>query len=134
MSRLAAIVKNTPGARFLLMPLRLGRASSYYLPEIGLISSWLVHSREHTNFTYNLTESNLRYLAHTVSVVTHSDVPKSKAIFANRSRTKPCKIWCVAPRANETRKLQMPIADSAGVWLGMVSFGNAVPSWLSKPA
>jgi predicted O-methyltransferase YrrM len=79
MGKFAAIVKNVPAGRFLLMPLRLKAVGSYYLPKMGTIASWLVRSREHTNFTYNLSETNFRYLAHSVSLVTHADVSAIEA-------------------------------------------------------
>lgn len=76
MGKLAAVVKNVPAGRFLLMPLRLKVAGSHYISKMGMIASWLVRSREHTNFTYNLTETNFQYLAHTVALITHADVPR----------------------------------------------------------
>lgn len=74
MAKFAAIVKNIPVGRYLLLPLRLKIAARYYLPQMRLIASWLVHSREHTNFTYNLTETNSRYLAHSVSLIAQAEV------------------------------------------------------------
>lgn len=74
MARIAKIVKNMPLGRFLIMPLRLKTASRHYLPKAKLIFSWLFNSREHTNPTYDLTPANLKYLAHTVSLVTGHSV------------------------------------------------------------
>ncbi|UHG92475.1 class I SAM-dependent methyltransferase [Spirosoma oryzicola] len=48
---------------------RLRQASRSYNHRYGQILRWGVNSREDTNFTYELTEDNLLYLAHTVAVV-----------------------------------------------------------------
>lgn len=48
---------------------RLTQASKLYNYRYGQILNWSVTSREDTNFTYELTEDNLLYLAHTVAVV-----------------------------------------------------------------
>lgn len=45
-------------------------AARYYTPKIGLIARWLFTSREHTNFTYDLTHRSMAYLASMLSVVT----------------------------------------------------------------
>ena len=51
------------------MPFRLWFALSYYRAKIWDIFVWVFRSRELANFTYELTDENLDYLAHTVSVV-----------------------------------------------------------------
>ncbi len=48
---------------------RLRQASRSYNYRYGQILNWSVTSREDTNFTYELTEDNILYLAHTVAVV-----------------------------------------------------------------
>lgn len=55
--------------RWALMPRRLVTALSYYLRPLRLIGRWVLTSREHTNFTYELTETNRRYLARFLAVV-----------------------------------------------------------------
>ena len=45
-------------------------ALSYFKPSIDRINSWVHESRERTNFTYDLTDTNILYLAHTISAVT----------------------------------------------------------------
>lgn len=49
--------------RYAMLPIRLHTALSYYWHHLANIGHWLFSSREHTNFTYNLTDLNLRYLA-----------------------------------------------------------------------
>lgn len=48
---------------------RLTQASKLYNYRYGQILNWGVTSREDTNFTYELTDDNILYLAHTVAVV-----------------------------------------------------------------
>ena len=52
---------------------RLYFASKYYNRKYLEILKWGFRSREDTNFTYHLTDDNLHYLAHTLSVVTGTD-------------------------------------------------------------
>lgn len=53
--------------RWLLVPLRLRTALSYYWRPLANMGHWLFASREHTNFTYHLTDLNRRYLARFLS-------------------------------------------------------------------
>lgn len=59
-------VRKAPVVNFLP---RLKMASGVYNHRYGQILRWGLNSREDTNFTYELTEDNLLYLAHTVAVV-----------------------------------------------------------------
>lgn len=52
---------------------RVYLASSYYNKKYAQIIRWGFTSNENTNFTYHLTQSNLKSLAHTLSVVTKLD-------------------------------------------------------------
>jgi hypothetical protein len=45
-------------------------ALSYFLPKLALVEQWLDASNEDANFTYDLTDDNVLYLAHVLSVVT----------------------------------------------------------------
>ena len=51
------------------MPARFGAVSRHLAHEMAASGRWLVTSREHTNFTYDLTARNLRHLAHWVADV-----------------------------------------------------------------
>lgn len=53
---------------------RLRFALSYYTPTLLAIIPWLWRSREVSNFTYDLTDHNKRYLASTVATVTGVDL------------------------------------------------------------
>ncbi|QIP16392.1 class I SAM-dependent methyltransferase [Spirosoma aureum] len=59
-------VRKSPVVNFLP---RIRQASRSYNYRYGQILRWGVTSREDTNFTYELTEDNILYLAHTVAVV-----------------------------------------------------------------
>ncbi len=59
-------VRKAPAVNFLP---RLRQASRSYNFRYGQILRWGFGSREDTNFTYELTDDNLLYLAHTVAVV-----------------------------------------------------------------
>lgn len=55
--------------QWMVMPFRLKSALFYCSNRLALVISWLFKSREHTNFTYNLTELNQRYLACFLGIV-----------------------------------------------------------------
>lgn len=59
-------VRKSPVVNFLP---RLKMASGVYNHRYSQILRWGLESREDTNFTYELTDDNLLYLAHTVAVV-----------------------------------------------------------------
>ena len=71
---------------FLRIPKRVMYAMSYYNKKYIQILKWGLHSKETANFTYDLTEGNILYLAQTISVVTGID---SKKIieYINEART-----------------------------------------------
>ena len=69
-------VKRSYLGRILLIPVRIYYALGLYLPTIGKILSWGFASKEFTNFTYEITEINLEYLAQTLAVVTSASIPE----------------------------------------------------------
>ncbi len=52
---------------------RLAQASKYYNNKYAQILRWGIKSKEDTNYTYNLSDKNICYLAHMISVVTSAD-------------------------------------------------------------
>lgn len=46
---------------------------SYYNKKYPQIFKWVFNSREDANFTYDLTDGNILYLAQTLAVVTGED-------------------------------------------------------------
>jgi hypothetical protein len=70
-----AKVKYKISKRFpvLRIPKRALNAMSYYNKKYIQIIKWSIHSREKENYTYDLTDTNILYLAQMVSVVTGVD-------------------------------------------------------------
>lgn len=65
------VIKKNPLLRTLVLPLHRARIASGYLsPLCKKAMHWLFHSRETTNFTYDLTPKNKEYLCSTLAVVT----------------------------------------------------------------
>jgi hypothetical protein len=56
--------------RALLIPFRFRTALGYYAPQLRRTLAWAVSSRETANFTFEITQENCGYLAHTISVIT----------------------------------------------------------------
>lgn len=52
---------------------RIVNASRYYNKKYMEIMKWGLYSNEDTNYTYDLTESNILYLAHTLSFILQAD-------------------------------------------------------------
>lgn len=76
MSSLKQSISRTPGFRFINVIPRGKNAVKYLTPHFIQMARWLVASREDTNLTYDLTDLNIGYLAHTVAVVTKTSVAK----------------------------------------------------------
>lgn len=58
-----------PLYRVLMIPVRLAAALKYTASGVRQALAWSIRSREDTNYTYELSPSNLGHLAHVVSVV-----------------------------------------------------------------
>lgn len=52
---------------------RTYQASRYYNRRYAQILKWAIRSREDTNYTYHLSNDSMKYLAHTIAVVTELD-------------------------------------------------------------
>jgi hypothetical protein len=68
-SELRRIVANSPLTRLAALPGRLVLVVRHDGRVVGQSARWLVRSREHTNFTYDLSPLNLEHLAWWVSAV-----------------------------------------------------------------
>jgi predicted O-methyltransferase YrrM len=68
LDRLKAL-QTLPGFRYANAIRRAGIAASYHVPKLWQAASWVVMSREDTNYTYPLSSRSLGYLAHTVALV-----------------------------------------------------------------
>lgn len=53
------------------IPYRIHYALKYYIPKIILIFKWSVNSKEIGTFTYKLTDNNVEYLLHNISIITN---------------------------------------------------------------
>lgn len=67
-----------PFIRIVLIPYRLRLALSYYNKPLKNIFIWLIKSKEHTNFTYELEDINKEYLVSLISVITKVDIYRVK--------------------------------------------------------
>lgn len=65
-----SVLLKTSIGRLLLVPVRWVRALGYYAPQLKHTIVWAATSREFANFTYDITEENREYMAHTISAVT----------------------------------------------------------------
>jgi predicted O-methyltransferase YrrM len=72
--RLLRTVISTPAGVVINIPRRVAYALGYYAPQLSNIFLWGIRSREETNFTYDLSDDSFFYLAHTISVVTGTDI------------------------------------------------------------
>ena len=52
---------------------RIFLASRYTKKNYSQILKWAIRSNEYTNFTYDLTDDNIAYMAHTIAVITKSN-------------------------------------------------------------
>lgn len=76
---LRAFLQTSYLGRLLLIPYRIAVALRNHRTGIGAILRWSVTSREHTNFTYGMTDTSLRYLADTVAIVAGIPVAEAEA-------------------------------------------------------
>ncbi|MER5890862.1 class I SAM-dependent methyltransferase [Streptomyces sp. NPDC001941] len=67
-------VARTPLARLATLPLRTQQAASHSARQLTLSARWLLTSREHTNFTYDLKPLNTEHLAWFVAQATRRPV------------------------------------------------------------
>jgi predicted O-methyltransferase YrrM len=88
-------------------PDRLQFALSYYEQAIKLCLQWLFTSREKSNFTYDLTDSNKAYLASMVSVVTGCSLETVKGYITELNENRDLKNHIVktAQRSSELSEL-----------------------------
>ena len=75
------IIKYTAFGRLLLIPFRLGYALTFCLRQAGGMFRWAFTSKEHYNYTYDLTDLNKTYLASYIAVVTGHKVEAVQNYF-----------------------------------------------------
>lgn len=69
MSNVRALARRLRRNRITNIPLRAATAFRVFAPKVPQILNWLVHSREDTNFTYELTPGNWLELANMLAIV-----------------------------------------------------------------
>ncbi len=67
---------------------RIFKASKVPNRKYAQIVKWGIHSREDTNYTYHLTEINMKYLADFISVVTNADKRQVLSYFEEADQDK----------------------------------------------
>lgn len=75
-------VVESPVARAAVLPVRIGAVGRHLAREAAAGSRWLVSSREYTNYTYDLTERNLRHLGVWVAGVTGATAGEASGFIA----------------------------------------------------
>jgi len=111
---------------FLRIPKRVLYAMSYYNKKYVQILKWGLHSKETANYTYDLTEGNLFYLAETISVVTGID---SKIIldYINEARNnKELKQHVIDATLKSPQKEYADLRVDFGRRLGWYAFARAL--------
>lgn len=78
MANIGKKVKSSRFARILLIPFRAKIAFSYYIKPFKAVFSWLIRSKEYTNFTYDIDGLNKEYLAAFISSVTGAKIEEAK--------------------------------------------------------
>lgn len=81
MSRISRMVAESKLAPIAAFPLRLAAVGGYNVRQIGASARWLVNSREHTNYTFNLTPLNREHLAWFIANVTGLSVAEMRGYF-----------------------------------------------------
>jgi predicted O-methyltransferase YrrM len=77
-----ALIRNSPLYRLYLMFYRFRFGISYFKNPLGALVAWTFHSRETSNFTYDLDGANLNHLNAFVSAVTGISVEQSEKYMA----------------------------------------------------
>lgn len=80
--RLLLALNSTRIGLALNVPRRVAYALGYYLPKLRNVIVWGFRSRESTNYTYDLTDDSLLYLAHTIAIVSGVDVRTAQRYIA----------------------------------------------------
>lgn len=81
-TRLSRRIAASPLASIAALPQRLGAVARYDSSVVGASARWLAQSREHTNYTYNLTALNQEHLAWFVAELTTSPVAEIRGYMA----------------------------------------------------
>lgn len=72
-------LKAYPAYRLLALPRRAVFSGKYVFGKVPNWSRWVFSSREESNFTYDLTDDNILYLAHTLAIATGREPEDARA-------------------------------------------------------
>src|SRR4051812_29086137 len=75
------LIKYTSLGRALLIPFRLGYALTFCMRQAAIMFRWAFTSKEHYNYTYDLTTLNKSYLASYIAVITGHEVDEIERYF-----------------------------------------------------
>ncbi|HEU4426239.1 MAG TPA: class I SAM-dependent methyltransferase, partial [Pilimelia sp.] len=81
-TNLRRAIARTPLAPIAAFPKRLARVARYDARVLGVSARWLFTSREHHNYTYDLTRLSREHLAWFVSEVCGTPVAQIRGYFA----------------------------------------------------
>jgi predicted O-methyltransferase YrrM len=102
-------VARTRLAPLAAFPVRLATVVRHDARTVGRSARWLVGSREHTNFTYDLTPRNLEHLAWWVALVTGEPVERARGWIAEADEDADLRAHV---RATTARSARRGLADS----------------------
>jgi len=111
---------------FLRIPKRVLYAMSYYNKKYIQILKWGMRSRETANYTYDLTEQNILYLAQTISVVTRIDSKKIIEYINEARNNEQLKEHIISATMKSPQKEYADLRVDFGRRLGWYAFARTL--------
>lgn len=111
---------------FLRIPKRVLYAMSYYNKKYLQILKWGVRSKETANYTYDLTERNILYLAQTISVVTRIDSKRIIEYINEARNNKLLKEHIISATMKSPQKEYADLRVDFGRRLGWYAFARTM--------
>jgi len=108
-TRISRRIAASPLASVAALPLRLGAVARYDSSVLGESARWLFQSKEHTNFTYDLTQLNLEHLAWFVAELTGRPVAEIRTYISEINGDQQLRAHVRAKTATSKRRR---LADS----------------------
>lgn len=113
----------SPIAPLAAMPIRMRHVARYNAHVLGQSARWLVRSREHTNFTYDLTPLNREHLAWWVATVADISVTEARGHMAEVEQDENLSAHVLAATAASDRRrladMRVGLAKRIG-WYALV--------------
>jgi predicted O-methyltransferase YrrM len=110
----------------LRIPKRVLYAMSYYNKKYIQILKWGINSKENANYTYDLTEANILYLAQTISVVTQVDSKKIIEYINEARNNKMLKEHIISETMKSPLKEYADVRVDFGRRLGWYAFARVL--------